>query len=297
MAKQMIIKLNCRSDEAKLRELAEANPNWLAAVRLTSRSTSQFINSSFSDYTDNIEECWHDLARRYTGYLGDGSVEYWIKVPRDFKLDIRFIMPDDALGIIRSAPSNPISKGLLLKYMKIPVPDNVKTFTQISKWAVENYKGFDASAEAEALRTREAGGIIEEEPTLPPATPSPPVAFSIPFTTTEQESGSCDYSCTRLDVGSFPLEVRELMEIVQDVLEDGGSLLHLVESIAEEAQGEAADLVSGHDGTDDYEYINHECAETSDFEASFNNNAIRAQVEAYLRQNNPELLTQLNNNA
>jgi hypothetical protein len=206
-------------------------------------------------------------------------------------IPIEYQIPKESLDLIRAAPLNPVSRGILLKYVKKPCPDSCKTFANVKNWVEENGNNINlqaSSAEANTLQQ------MNPAPAPPPARARPAVAFSIDVLYSETESGSATYDCT--NSGSGPVEITEeyLLRIANRTAERGNGMDAVMEALAGDMEELAREQLSFE--AEDYEYNNHESSDATDQNADYSSTALRERVGAYLLENHPNLYETLTAN-
>lgn len=124
-----------------------------------------------------------------------------VKKPQTCKIEQA--LPVSVIQLVVAAPHNDTVRAVILAHLKIPVPDECKTYPDIKEW----------------IETT----IVRETPKKKGAPPTPPVdeGFAeIPISGSDVEHGRCSYSIHRSGRGPYKLSVvrfRRLVEEAEDM--------------------------------------------------------------------------------
>lgn len=178
--------------------------------------------------------------------------------------------------LVQLVPRNPQVRALILKLTgKLPPPE-CETFAQLKEWVELNCEKRLKPSPAPTSRHHPEGGI----------------AINVDFS--ETECGRASYSVRRYGTESFRVGAVELLEIVRTAIDEGDGLDEVVEAIATKIDDDAWNQCDpSMDDSGDYDYSDHESAETDDSETSFSRGDIRNTVLAFLRDRHPELVAEL----
>jgi hypothetical protein len=194
--------------------------------------------------------------------------------PVERNCSIQDVLDGNFIELLQLAPANPLVRAWLLKLCGKQPPGEVLTFDSLKDWiefnCVKRIKPTFAS------HSHQTDGI------------------SIDVEFAETEYGRCNYSVNCSTNEPFELTEAELLEIVQDTIDDGGGLNSVVESVAEKIEDEAWERCEpSMSDYGDYDYDNHDSQGSEDSSVNFERNQIRRQLESFLQQHHPGLLTQL----
>jgi len=178
------------------------------------------------------------------------------------------------IELIGLAPKNPVVRGLILAQTgKMPGTER-ETFEQIKEW-VET--------------------TCEKKSRPPNGTRSPSrngIAIRVEFS--ETEYGRADYSVSRSGSDEFALDEEELLEMIQEVINDGDRLDGVIDKIAEEINDDAWNRCDPNlDDYGDYDYSDHDSGESGNSAIEFSKTQVRDRLLGFLREQHPRLLEEL----
>ena len=190
------------------------------------------------------------------------------------RCDMNEVFASPFIELISLAPRNPVVRGLILAQTgRMPGMEH-QTFEQIRDWV-------ETTCEKK-MRPKHQ----------PPVRAAEGIAVTVEFS--ETEHGRANYSVNRSGSDEFALDADELLQIVQDVIDDGEGIAELVEKIAEEIEDDAWNRCEP--SLEDYgdnEYEGHEADDTSNVAVEFSRVQIRERLAAFLRERHPQLLEEL----
>lgn len=180
------------------------------------------------------------------------------------------------IELIRLVPGNPYVRALILKLTgKMPGAE-CHTFDQLKDWIEVNCEKRVRPLPNQNRRRNADGGI----------------SINVEFS--ETECGRADYSVPRWGTGEFQIGADDLFDIITDVIEAGGSMDEVIDTIAGRIDDDAWTQVEPDlDNYGDYNYSDHESSDSSDAETTYSRNDIRSAVRTFLQEQRPELLTEL----
>jgi hypothetical protein len=180
------------------------------------------------------------------------------------------------IELIRLVPKNPFIRALILKLSGKMPPDEVETFDQLKDWIEHHCTRRVRPMPNQGRRRNEEGGI----------------AINVEFS--ETEYGRADYSVPRSGNDEFRIGAEDLIEIVNDVIEAGGSMDEVVDTIAGRIDDDAwSQCDPNMDDYGDYNYSEHESNDSSDSNTDYSREEIRAAVRVFLQEQHPELIEEL----
>lgn len=178
--------------------------------------------------------------------------------------------------LIRLVPRNPYVRALILKLVGQMPGSELETFDQLKDWLEHNCT-HRVRPMPNQHRQRSADGGI---------------SINVEFS--ETENGRADYSVSRSGNDEFRIGAEDLIEIVQEVIEAGGSMDEVVDTIAGKIDDDAWNECDPEmDSYGDYNYSDHESSDSSDSETNYSRNDIRSAVRTFLQEQRPELMAEL----
>ncbi len=180
------------------------------------------------------------------------------------------------IELIRFVPKNPFVRALILKLVGQMPGSELETFDQLKDWIERNCTQRVRPMPNQNRRRSADGGI----------------SISVEFS--ETENGRADYSVSRSGNDEFRIGAEDLIEIVQEVIEAGGSMDEVVDMIAGKIDDDAWNECDPEmDSYGDYNYSEHESSDSSDSETNYSRNDIRSAVRTFLQEQRPELMAEL----
>ena len=180
------------------------------------------------------------------------------------------------IELIRLVPCNPYVRALILKLIGQMPGSELETFDQLKDWIERNCTQRVRPMPNQNRQRSADGGI----------------SISVEFS--ETENGRADYSVSRSGNDEFRIGADDLIEIVQEVIEAGGSMDEVVDTIAGKIDDDAWNECDPEmDSYGDYNYSEHESSDSSDSETNYSRNDIRSAVRTYLQEQRPELMAEL----
>ena len=179
------------------------------------------------------------------------------------------------IELIGLAPRNPVVRGLILHQTgKLPGAER-QTFEAIKEWV-------------ELTCTPWASHLTKSAPA------NGDDAFSVKVEFSDTEYGRANYSVGRSTTDEFKLDGEEVLQIVQEVIDDGERLDKVVDKLAELIDSEAWDRCDPSlDDSGDYEYDNHDLSDTDNSAVEFSKTQVRERLLIFLRNRHPDLLEEL----
>ena len=179
------------------------------------------------------------------------------------------------IELIGLAPRNPVVRGLILHQTgKLPGAER-QTFEAIKEWV-------------ELTCTPRASHLTKSAPA------NGDDAFSVKVEFSDTEYGRANYSVGRSTTDEFKLDGEEVLQIVQEVIDDGERLDKVVDKLAELIDSEAWDRCDPSlDDSGDYEYDNHDLSDTDNSAVEFSKTQVRERLLIFLRNRHPDLLEEL----
>ena len=180
------------------------------------------------------------------------------------------------IELVRLVPGNPHVRALILRFAgKLPGPE-CATFEELKDWVELNCTRQPRPAASRSSPQNAEGGIVIH------------VEFS------EREHGRANYSVRRYGSEDFRVGAEALLEIVREVIADGGGIGEVIEVVAGKIDDDAwSDCDPSMDDSGDYDYSDHDSGETNDSEVSFSRPDIRNAVLTFVRERHPELAAEL----
>lgn len=180
------------------------------------------------------------------------------------------------IELLKLVPRNPQVRALILKLTGQLPPAALETFEALRDWMETHCEKRLRPTTHRQSRAQGAGGI----------------AINVEFS--ETEYGRADYSVPRWGAAEFRVEAEDLLDIAQEVIEAGGSLDEVVDSIAGKIDDDAwTQCEPDMDGYGDYNYSDHESSDSADAETTYSRNDIQAAVRAFLQEHHPGLAAEL----
>lgn len=196
--------------------------------------------------------------------------------PVERKCQFEALFDASCIELIRLVPGNPLVRALILKLVGQMPGSELGTFDQLKDWLERNCTQRVRPMPNQNRRHSADGGI------------SIRVEFS------ETENGRADYSVSRSGNDEFRIGAEDLIEIVQEIIEAGGSMDEVVDTIAGKIDNDAwNECDPDMDSDGDYNYSDHESSDSSDSETSYSRTDIRSAVRTFLQEQRPELLGEL----
>jgi hypothetical protein len=109
---------------------------------------------------------------------------------------IEIALPASVIQLIKAAPHNDTVRAVILAHLKIPVPDECKTFEDIKEW-------IETTVVIPMPSKSKKGG------------PSNASIVEIPIQATDTEHGRCNYSIGRNGSGNYQLSVQRFRDMVE----------------------------------------------------------------------------------
>lgn len=189
---------------------------------------------------------------------------------------IEEILDSTLIELLQSVPLNPLVRALILKQTgKMPGAE-CATFEQLKEWVETHCEKRVRPVNNHSNRHSLDGGI----------------SISVEFS--ETEYGRADYSVPRWGTEEFRIGADDLLEMIQDAIESGSGIEEVVELVAEKIDDDAwSQCDPGLDNYGDYSYSDHDSTDSGDGAAECSRTAIRDAVRRFLREQHPQLLTEL----
>jgi hypothetical protein len=201
------------------------------------------------------------------------------------KCTIDRVLPTSVINLIKVAPQNNTVRAVILAHLNITIPDDCVSYAQIKKWIEFNYDPPE----------------LPGWPSPAPASPRPvsvaprPSYLSISFEAAQPESGTADYSVVMRGSGSVELTEQDIireadesdtwedfMDSIRDLMDD--SISNNVSWIAVPEP----DQIDG-----GYEYSNHEASDNDEFNWSWNQREVKANLRVLLDRISPGTTSRL----
>lgn len=196
--------------------------------------------------------------------------------PPERKCHFETLFDASCIELIRLAPRNPLVRALILKLTgQLPGPE-LETFEQLKDWIECHCTQRVRPMPNQNGRCSIAGGI----------------SINVEFS--ETEFGRASYSVPRWGSEEFRVGATDLLEIIEEVIEAGGSMDEVVDSIAGKIDDDGwNECEPSLDSYGDYTYTDEESSDSSDAETTYSRNDIRSAVRTFLQEQRPELLAEL----
>lgn len=196
--------------------------------------------------------------------------------PPERKCQFETLFDASCIDLIRLVPRNPSVRALILKLTgQLPDP-GLETFDQLKDWIECHCTQRVRPLPNRNGRARGEGGI----------------SINVEFS--ETECGRASYSVPRWGSEEFRVGAADLLEIIEEVIEAGGSMDEVVDSVAGKIDDDAwNECEPDLDHYGDYTYTDEESSDSSDAETTYSRNDIRSAVRTFLQEQRPELLAEL----
>ena len=178
--------------------------------------------------------------------------------PPPKKCDIGLVLGKTIHELLQAAPDNEVTRAVVMSKIKQPIPPQLSEYAQIREWIEAN---------------------IEQQVAKPKALDGNRIAFRIPISITESESGTCSYRGTRTD--SLDFEFRE--HTILTVAEDCESFEELVSALRDH-------IIENASNDGDLEEIDYDDYDSSGGNGNeiFFRETMEEVVTEYLRDNHPD---------
>jgi hypothetical protein len=190
------------------------------------------------------------------------------------KCSIEEVFEPSFIELLKLVPANPYVRALILKFTgKLP-PADCEVFEQLKEWVecncVKRIKKTVAPSQ-----TEERGIVVQVE-------------FS------DTEYGRANYSVRRSAREGFHVGADHLLEIIRDIIEDGGGIGEVVEVIAGRVEDDAwNECDPDMEDSGEFDYDEHDSTNTRDGSIDYSKDEIRDAVLRFIRAHNPELAAEL----
>jgi hypothetical protein len=180
------------------------------------------------------------------------------------KCQIEKVLQPTVLELLKLAPANPVARAHALNNLKRALPDECKTFDEIKAWVELNCEPKSPISPATAPSTRRRN-----------------TAFEIEVSSSEIESGTASYTCSRSGCNDVPITVEEIEEALNNATDLEGVVDALEEVIREKA-GEYISMESS-----DFEYDNEELTGSDDYSTEWSRRTLMRLVGEWISDNRP----------
>jgi len=190
------------------------------------------------------------------------------------KCAIEEVFESSFIELLQLVPANPLVRALILKFTgKLP-PAECGGFEQLKDWI--EFNCVQRIRKTTAVQSPRDDGIC----------------ISVDFS--ETEYGRASYSVPRSGRAGFRVEADELLEIIRDVIADGGGIDRVIKVVGGRIDDDAWNECDPNmDDCGDYDYNDHDCTDTEDSKIDYSNDEIRNAVLQFVREEHPELAAEL----
>lgn len=186
---------------------------------------------------------------------------------------IRKLFPYKVIELIKASPKNEMVRGWLLKVTKQLPPEDADTYKKLEEW-IESLP-IPKTAEIDLSRKY------------------PSLKIDIGFS--RECSGRCDFRGTELGDDEFTFEASEVIELIDEVIEDGDDFTVLMDKLEGRIREDVWDVCQDIDWSSDgdYRYSDEEMSESQDEEYSLNKTELRARVREWIVANHQQAVEPL----
>ena len=178
------------------------------------------------------------------------------------------------IELISMAPRNPVVRSLILALTrKMPPPDR-QSFDEIKQWV-------ETSCEKKGRRPADPAIASNE-------------GISIPVQFSDREYGRANYTVNRYSDEEYRLTEEELLEVVEEVRDGGGSFDALVDRVVgrvKETAWDRCDPCMDDDG--EYDYDEHDSTDTGHPSVTVGKPQLRELLTRFLQNQHPEIMEEL----
>lgn len=190
--------------------------------------------------------------------------------PKDGESDLRYLLGRRLADGLADYPQNAVFRSLVLARLKKPIPDEVKTYEEIEKWAKENINPKD---------------VVRHKPGE--------AAFVMRCGASDIAQGTCRFSVPRHAEKEYTFYATEVLEIARDSV----NFDELVENVRElgfsKVQNDRPNFEEPGPDDEDMQFTRFEVNDTEESNEHVNYHTTWKEVEIWLQANHPDLLKSL----